>query len=434
MVLGSYGIGSRPTIRTGSSSGLTTGKSSRPEVDYLAIMGIRFWADARDPSVTATPAASSNPTGLSFLARSNDILVENCLLQDYAVDVNLQNYFGRLQNVSLRRNVILDAYATTTHAQGLYATGVDGLALDGNLFDHNGYNDSVPGAGATVYSHDAYLSADNTACVITSNIFSRAAGYGLQARSGGIVQNNLFLNDPIGMSFGIVNGGKTTPGGVTGIVSGNVFIGGANIASIREGQGLVIGNIKPGAGAIISDNIFTQSISNALPAIMLTAGQGQSDPRDSVGINDLQINHNTVYAWTSGIDIEAATPGGTGLMAFNRVSFTNNQFENLPDTSLRQHDAWYTGQETWTGNSYYNSGLWVVKTQRVAPQGTVLANPFAFVDPTRSITSYDQTLGGPGTVDDFITRARQSSAQNWFAALEGPAAAAYISTGFALVP
>ncbi|MDB5292246.1 MAG: hypothetical protein JWL69_3487, partial [Phycisphaerales bacterium] len=194
MVIGSYGTGARPTIMTGTGSGFATGASSSPEVDNLAIIGLRFWADGRDPAATAHPVAS-NAAGIAFLAKGTGILVENCLVQDYAVNMNFQDMLGPLQNVSVRRNVVIDAYATTSHSQGMYATGVTNLLIEGNLFDHNGYNDQVPGAEATWYNHDIYLSSHNTGCVIRDNTISRAAGYGLQDRPGGIVQNNLFIND-----------------------------------------------------------------------------------------------------------------------------------------------------------------------------------------------------------------------------------------------
>ena len=64
------------------------------------------------------------------------------------------------------------------------------------------------------------------------------------------MKDNLFIDDPVGMSFGLVNGATTTAGGVTGSVTGNVFIGGGNIGTMQGGQALVIGNVK--AGVIIS--------------------------------------------------------------------------------------------------------------------------------------------------------------------------------------
>src|SRR5581483_3937856 len=115
----------------------------------------------------------------------------------------------------------------------------------------------VPGADATVFNQNCYVSANDTNCVIINNIFARGASTGLEDRPGGIVENNLFVDNPVGMNFGLVNGAETTKGGVTGRVTGNVFIGGGDIGNLPEGQALVVGNIKRGAGAVISDNVFT---------------------------------------------------------------------------------------------------------------------------------------------------------------------------------
>src|SRR3712207_6852677 len=43
-------------------------------------------------------------------------------------------------------------------------------------------------------------------------------------RSGGTVTNNLFVNNAIHMSFGLTNGSAGRPGGVTGEITGNVFL------------------------------------------------------------------------------------------------------------------------------------------------------------------------------------------------------------------
>ena len=75
------------------------------------------------------------------------------------------------------------------------------------------------------------------------------------------------------------------------------------------------------AGAVISGNIFTQSITGAAAAITLTSGTGQSNPWDSVGINNLKIENNTFYHWTIGIDVSGGlSPGGRGINAFNHVN------------------------------------------------------------------------------------------------------------------
>ena len=148
----------------------------------------------------------------------------------------------------------------------------------------------------------------------------------------------MFINDAVGMSFGVVNGATTHAGGVTGIVSGNVFTGGASMGGVVEGGGMIIGNIKPGVGAVITNNIFTQSVPGAVAAIALTAGANQPNPQDSVGINDLTISNNTIYDWTIGIDAEGGMQaGGTGISAFNTVTLDGNRFENLSLAAIENH-------------------------------------------------------------------------------------------------
>jgi hypothetical protein len=432
MVIGSYGTGARPIIMSGTGSGITTGKSSTPEVDYLAILGIHFWADGRDPSITPRPAVS-NPTGINILSKSNDILVEDCMVQDYDVNLNFQDYYGPVQNVSVRRNVIVDAWSTNEHAQGMYALGMTNLTIDGNVFDHNGWNTQIHGAGATIYNHDCYISADNSGVVVENNIFSRASATGLEDRPGGIVKNNLFLDDPFGLTFGLVNGADTTPGGVHGAVTGNVFIGSPPAGTIAQGQAIQVGNIAPNSGTVISDNIFTSGGPSAGTAIGLMYGIGQIDPQKSIGINDLTISDNTFYDWTTGIDVESGLrAGGKGLTALNNLRVVGNNFENMSDAAVNNGSAAYLVQETWSGNTYYNSKP-ATNPATVKSIGTARSTPFAFPHPGRSIASFDALIGGPGTDAHFLTLARLQSQANWSwcAGLTTASLNAYIANGFA---
>ena len=83
----------------------------------------------------------------------------------------------------------------------------------------------------------------------------------------------------------------------------------------------------------------------------------QSNPGDSVGINDVTLQDNIIYGWTVGVDFEGGlNPGGKGLTALNRVSVINNQFENVTVASVLNHDTSYLAQEKWTGNTYYKAG------------------------------------------------------------------------------
>jgi hypothetical protein len=428
MVLGSYGTGARPTIMSGTSDGFATGASSNPEIDNLDILGIHFWADGRDPSLTKNPAGSSYATGINILSQSSNIVIENCLVQDYAVNMNFQDFLGPQENVSVRRNISIDSYSTSDHSQGLYATGVTNLLIEGNLFDHDGWNDAVPGAEATWYNHDCYLSGMNNNCVVEDNTFAEAAGYGLQARSGGVVKDNLFINDPVGMTFGLVNGATAHAGGVTGSVTGNVFVGGANIGSVQGGSGLQLGNISS-AGVTVSGNLFADGVANAPAAITLTYGIGQSNAQDTVGINNLTVSNNTVYNWNRGVQVDGGmTPGGKGLTAINNVTFSGNDFDDVSGIVVN-HDDPISAQEHWVGNIYDN-----VAAPRV--DGVVQAPPastaIAFTSPTRQIASYMSSIGGQASVAAFLSGARLQSEQAWDSRYTADAVLAYMDQGFTM--
>ncbi|HWE02114.1 MAG TPA: carbohydrate-binding protein [Tepidisphaeraceae bacterium] len=428
MVLGSYGAGPRPLILTGTQSGLVAGSSGSPNVSYLSIMGIQFDADGRDPSRTANPS-HADPTGINILSAGTSILIENCEVENYQVNINVQDYNGPISNVSIRRNVVLDAWSTDAHAQGLYVTGVNGLLVQGNDFDHNGWNEQVSGATSNWYNHDCYLSANNSGCVILDNIFANAAAYGLQARSGGTIEGNVFINDPIGMSFGVVNGAATTVGGVTGQVTNNVFIGGGKVGGQVEGEGMIIGNIRAGAGAVISGNIFTQSMTGAAAAIDLTFGQNQSNT-GSVGINDLQIVNNTIYNWTIGIDVESGqVVGGSGINALNRVTISGNQFENLSTTAIENHNSAYSAAESISSNTFYNANTFMQSGKSVKAVGNIASQPLQFGAPNRSIASYANSLG-ISTAAGLLTQVATQSQQTWNPMYDASSILSYIYAGF----
>ena len=84
----------------------------------------------------------------------------------------------------------------------------------------------------------------------TNDRLANAASHGLQARAGGIIENNLFYMNAIGMSFGLVHGSPVAPGGVTGRVVNNVILGSKRIGGADKSIGIEIGNVKsPGVHA-----------------------------------------------------------------------------------------------------------------------------------------------------------------------------------------
>lgn len=430
-VLGSYGVGPRPLILSGSGSAFVAGAVSSQEVDNLDILGIHFMADARNPALTSKPA-DTDPTGISILTHSSNILVENCQTDFYGVGMNFQDFYGPLSNITVRRNIIDNSWATKAHSQGVYALGVDGLTFDGNVFDHNGWNTSIHGADPTFFNHDCYISAENSNVVVENNLFASAAGYGLQDRPGGIVKNNVFVDDPVAMSYGLVNGARTTPGGVTGEVTGNVFLGGTPRGPITQTEDLLIGNIRPGDGAVVSQNIFSQAPGAAWTAIELSHGSGQADPQDSVGLNDLTIESNIFYQQANGIYVDSGQKaGGTGLNALNRLKILNNQFEFMSLSDVQNSVTTYAAQENISGNSSYKTNRHMVNVTNDVGS-TMMSSPMDFLDPSRNLSTYNASLGNAASLTDLLTRELGQSQQTYTAALAPSAIAAYVQAGFGL--
>jgi hypothetical protein len=430
VVVGSYGTGPRPLLETGAQNGVTIGMTSSPAINYVNFLGLNFYANSRDPAspVFSAAAAGTGCYGFYIVARTTGLSIEDCQIGDYATNISVEPYFGSTSNLTIRRSTILNAYsANGSHSQGLYANGVRGLLLEGNVFDHNGWNASVPGAGATIFNHDAYLSSDNTGVVVRGNIFANASSHGLQARSGGDVENNVFLNDPIGMSYGLVNGSPITPGGVWGIVNGNVFIGTATISGQVRGYGLEIGNTSPNAQTIVSNNIFSSNSGGDFPAIMLEYGLGVTNPSQAVGINNLNIEGNIVYDWTAGLSVEAGMqPGGTGATALNHLAIRNNAFDHITGPDIFEQKAPLNASQESLSNNTFSSATSKVPAGRLGAQATTQP----FIDAARSAATYNASLGGPASVAAFVSSAGQQSRQDWQASYTADAMAAYVQAGF----
>ena len=198
---------------------------------------------------------------------------------------------------------------------------------------------------------------------------------------------------------------------------------------MRGGQALALGNLKP--GVVVSNNVFTQSIPNAQPAISLDFGTGVSNFSQAVGITNLTLSNNVIYDWTAGIDIGAGqTPGVAGPTALTNITFNSNQFENLSNTPLYNHAASYTSQEHFSGNTYYNTPQSSNAGKSTPPVGQVLTKPIAFANPSVSIASYDATIGGNGTQAAFLAAAAQQNETAWKSIYDASAHRDLLRQGF----
>lgn len=448
MLIGNYGDGARPLLNTGTSAaGLSTLNSPALPINYVDVIGLQFYENNRDPaSPTFNPSAAGGGVGFQFYAPGGNVLIEDCSFRFYRYNLDIEGLYGPVGNITVRRCVVADAWSSNSHSEGIYAYSVDNIALLQNVFDHNGWNAQIAGAKETGFNHNIYFSSTVTGADIEENIIANASYAGVMARSGGIIDDNLFLQNTVAVVVGNANGADSTAGGVTGSLVGNVVVGDKSLGGLAFGQGFEIGNTQPAAGLLVANNIFTQDTQHAKPAIQLTMATDTYNPQVTVGENDVTIQNNIVNGWWESLSTDGRfVPGGTGLFAFNNVSVLNNDFINATDQVVRHDGVFDPTQETWAGNRYYttkiapsswmsmqgnpiSSSLWVAAYD---PTGTVLTSvPYA--DPNRSAATYDATAGGPGTLDDFLAQARLLSITNYRPQYMARAVMDYVRKGFTL--
>ncbi len=425
LLISSYGNGARPILRTGGESAITTSASAK--VSYVAIIGLELHAHTRDPNFGSSYSTGGN-AGIRWYASGESLLIEDVRVSYYRDNIVIQSRDG-FDDFTLRRSQVIGAYSTSSHSQGLFVKNVHGVELDGNLFDHNGWNAKIKGAEATIFNHNVYIQVDSTGLVARNNTFSRASSHGLQARRGGIIENNLFIANPIGMTYGAVYGGAVgkdmlPKNGVDGRIVNNVFLDGGDISSsLPRGVGIELGNIRT---VVVKDNLFLRDATdkNTGSAIKLSGDV-------EAGVNNTTITNNVIYNWKNGIR-------STGEGKFRNIVIENNTIYADISTELVRFSEDITGAFTFRNNEYHSrasdwfragSRMDLSEWKRKTGDNSVAnANP-KFADESRSITSLAKLLGN-GNLDGYLSAVGNMHRLSWKVSHTAESAVAYFHDGF----
>lgn len=291
MVVSTWGSGARPLIQSGVEGGIwTNGGGSAARIDFLSLVGLHFRPDGY--------TGGGNCVGGEFLQPGSHLTIEDCVFEGYCLNLVFQGYGGRHHDFRLLRSTIIDSWtvhAIGGHSQGLYAYAVDGLLIADCVFDHNGWNERVAGAGADVFSHNVYIDNDNTNVVVSGNVIANASSHGMQLRPGGSAIDNLFLRNSIALSVG--GGDAPEPNGVTAEILDNVILDGKDIDSANpRGWGMWFANIASGR---VLRNVIANNKLGRQPNVMTLDGDHRG-----VGVHDLAIRQNVFYKWGGGFLVE----------------------------------------------------------------------------------------------------------------------------------
>ncbi len=418
-VIGSYGVGARPLLNTGSGNGFFA--SGYPVLrSHLAVTDLHFVCD-RGTGV-------GTEAGLTILNLWSDVLVENCMFESYPNNIVIQEAgIGRPSNIRLRRCVVVDAFRSDgAHSAGIFAGGVDGLLVEECIFDHNGWRRGVSGANANIFNHNMYLHEASTGVVTRGNVTTRASATGILQRAGGISENNLCLGNPVAIFHG-----QTDQPGVQarGAVRNNVILDSRDIASdTLRGFGIwlgasrntdVYGNViahqRTGSGNVNGITVEGAMVSVAVYRNIVydwstpTGSNGSALAANLTTARGISITDNQFQQVQGGflIDDAGQPPGDVGSLFGRNCYFTANQ----PPHQFF-YGVVYSGWLQMSGEPWST----FVRTHLPAPE--------------RTIETYMASLGMEPTLDAFVARARLQERMNWDVRFTANTVNNYIRQGF----
>ena len=269
MVFGTYGSGPAPIVETPANGGIAIGNSGGGGGNFIVVEGINFYAYTRDPSNPAYAGPNTTESGAAFFGTANVLLVGNkfSFFTDDIVFTPNGSVIDPSSSLTLYRNVITNSWSTTEHSQGLYAAGAGTLDIEQNIFDHNGWNASIPGAEANIFNRNVYFSALNAPVTFIGNVSANSSSEGAQFRSGGTITNNLFVADSLGFSIGSnpAGSGEASPTITSSVATGNVILNSNDIqsaeGSLLRSSGIGVTNAS-GAGVQVTNNIIADPVNS----------------------------------------------------------------------------------------------------------------------------------------------------------------------------
>lgn len=377
-VLTSYDTGARPILSPPAGSNAWEAVNNGGA--YVAIIGIDFYAAARDPA-NGTPSDQAQ-AGIRWYGVGNGLLIEDCRFRFFTNGAAIQGVSATvgIDNVTVRGCVFDRNYRSSgAHGQGVYFDFCGTVIFEDCVFRHNGWLDpgvNVPAtASADQFSHNLYSQSYqlNGAPPVTFRrcLSFDGSSHGAQFRWGVTSSDNYYCGNAIGFLVG--GGNVPVAGGVTVTSTNDIVEGSRDITGSEAralGWGVDLNNLK--ATSIVTGLIVTQDRSSR------TNSQGISI---SAPVTGLAINNAVVWNWRNPITADAGTT------------------------------------YTQTGSYFGNYG---------GP------NTPGYVDPNRTVARYNaEVLAGTGTAEAFIAAAALQTKANWNPALSAPAVNAWVRAGFA---
>ncbi len=281
---------------------------------------------------------------------------KNFLMENISVShagMNIQN----LDGFTLRNSDVMDVIRSapaggsstwTPHLNresGGYIENTNGLLIENTLFAHNGWADGydynlsgASGQPPSQYSQNIYLQYDNTDVTFRDNISMQGASYGAHIRSGGFVEDNLFLDNNAGVSL---LGGNYAGHGYVGnysLFTNNVITSGAHKTVALAQGALTWGVDEAGSLSTMLNNIITHLADPNDPSD-LAAKTWTHPALQNIG-QQTYYNDTIVYNWAATETYAQVDASNVNTQGLNKAT--------LDQTTIQKFTAQLLGQQTAT--------------------------------------------------------------------------------------
>jgi len=409
IILSSYGQGDRPTLNTGDDSGIDI-----DDIDFLIVSGIHIYSDSW--------ASGNSARAIDVLGESADIIFEDCIFERNLNRV--QGYGGIHNRIAFRRNHFIEGNLGDLGAS-IYASETTDLLIEENVFSHPETKNRHLYMSPTGTDDDHSLKG----LILKGNIFHYSERSGLSVRSGGEIDNNLFLqNDQV-----LVGGWGGSGGSIqSAYISNNVFLE----SSITAGDGEFSIRLINIDGGEVKDNIWTDNtnLGTSSYAVKFSGDEGVYIAKN------IEIRDNIIHDWAGGpVDGRGIHyPGGFEV---DNVVITNNDIQMVSGSDdLISHSGSFNGF-TYSDNTYYTTASnwfnpggtfenWVSQSGETGAEAVQVTYP----DSARTLKTYGVSLGGNPSTQDFIDKALEQARHSWDSDYTAPAVNNYIRAGFGREP
>ena len=389
---------------------------------FVVIQSLDFYASTRDPTAPgfkANRTSKEQRSAIAVICPGNYLWIEDCRFRYFGFAIDLEakerNMFDTLV---IRRCQVLDSW-DSGHSSGIYIDNFQNILIEDNLFDHNGWTEYVRDAGKNIFNHNIYIQkshlGEDRHIIVRGNISARASSHGCQLRPGGILENNLFLKNPLAAFVGYSQS----------IVRKNVVLDSDTIAGAPRGQGIELLNC---GNVLAEQNIIAHKTDpkNDMSGLSFDPANAHADPFPTRG----EIRFNLVYDWTG----PAFYADDSADAMFVHDNFFQ-QNENLlvwlktlkPQYRFRHN---HYGSELNRPFQIDNQKIGL-KDWRTRSGETPNDMKIDFVDPDRDIATYAKSIGlSDTTLEGFLTAARNNRRGHWDPRLTADAVNDYVRQGF----